>query len=98
METLLANVPGNGKFLYSVFSRFDGRDAMAFFEALGVPLKTERGNRASFPMVTRAGRCSSGGSRRWVGLAVRDRAVRLEIEEGTIRGVRESGEIIRQRR
>ena len=47
-ETLLANVPKNGRFLYSVFSRFDGRDAMAFFEALGVPLKVERGNRV-FP-------------------------------------------------
>lgn len=37
LETLLANVPGNGKFLYSVFSRFDGRDAMAFFESLASP-------------------------------------------------------------
>ena len=31
--TLLANVPRNGKFLYSAFSRFDGRDAMAFLRA-----------------------------------------------------------------
>ena len=45
---LLANVPRNGKFLYSAFSRFDGRDTMAFFESIGVPLKTERGNRV-FP-------------------------------------------------
>ena len=30
-EELLANVPKNGKFLYSAFSRFDGRDTMAFF-------------------------------------------------------------------
>ena len=41
-QTLLANIPCNGKFLYSAFSRFDGRDTMAFFEDLGVPLKTER--------------------------------------------------------
>ena len=34
-QTLLANVPRNGKFLYSAFSRFDGRDAMAFFECHG---------------------------------------------------------------
>ena len=52
-EELLANVPRNGKFLYSVFSRFNGRDAMAFFETLGVPLKTERGNRV-FPVSDRA--------------------------------------------
>ena len=38
MAGLLANVPRNGKFLYSAFSRFDGRDAMAFFKGLGVPL------------------------------------------------------------
>ena len=33
-QTLLANVPRNGKFLYSAFSRFDGRAAMAFFESI----------------------------------------------------------------
>ena len=38
-EELLANVPQNGRFLYSAFSRFDGRGTMAFFEELGVPLK-----------------------------------------------------------
>ena len=53
LQTLLANVPKNGKFLYSAFSRFDGRDAMAFFERLGVPLKTERGNRV-FPASDKA--------------------------------------------
>ena len=53
LETLLANVPRNGKFLYSAFSRFDGRDTKAFFEKLGVPLKTERGNRV-FPVSDRA--------------------------------------------
>lgn len=51
IQTLLANVPRNGKFLYSAFSRFDGRDTMAFFASIGVPLKTERGNRV-FPSVT----------------------------------------------
>ena len=45
-EDLLAHIPCNGKFLYSAFSQFDSQDTMAFFENLGVPLKTERGNRA----------------------------------------------------
>lgn len=53
LETLLTNIPRNGKFLYSAFSDFDGRDTMAFFERLGVPLKTERGNRV-FPVSDRA--------------------------------------------
>ena len=31
---LLAHIPHNGRFLYSAFSDFDGRSAMAFFEEL----------------------------------------------------------------
>ena len=37
-ETLLASIPGNGRFLYGALTRFTPRDTMAFFEALGVPL------------------------------------------------------------
>ena len=48
-EELLAHVPQNPRFLYSVFSRFDGHDAIDFFEGLGVPLKVERGKRV-FPV------------------------------------------------
>ena len=89
LETLLANTPKNGKFLYSAFSRFDGRDTMAFFEKLGVPLKTERGNRV-FPVSDRAFDISGALERRLKALRVtmvRDRAVHLEIEEGTVCGV-----------
>lgn len=89
MEDLLANVPGNGKFLFSAFSRFDGRDAMAFFEALGVPLKTERGNRV-FPVSDRAFDVSAALERRLRALGVtviRERAATLEITGAVIRGV-----------
>ena len=88
-EELLANVPRNGKFLYSAFSRFDGRDAMAFFEGLGVPLKTERGSRV-FPVSDRAFDVSAALERRLRALGValvRDRAVSLEIADGAVRGV-----------
>ena len=87
---LLANVPRNGKFLYSAFSRFDGRDAMAFFESIGVPLKTERGNRV-FPVSDRAFDVSAALERRLKALKVRlvrDRAVSLELGPGGIAGVR----------
>lgn len=47
------NIPVNGRFLYSAFSAFDSADTMNFFEELGVPLKTERGNRV-FPVSDRA--------------------------------------------
>ena len=49
IEGLLANIPCNGKFLYSAFNRFNSADTMNFFEKLGVQLKTERGNRV-FPV------------------------------------------------
>lgn len=88
MEELLANIPRNGKFLYSVFSRFDGRDAMAFFENLGVPLKTERGSRV-FPVSDRAFDVSAALERRLKALGVtlaRDRAVTLETGGGAVHG------------
>ena len=84
LETLLANTPKNGKFLYSVFSRFDGRDTKAFFESLGVPLKTERGNRV-FPVSDRAFDISAALERRLRGLKVmlaRERATSVVVEEG----------------
>ncbi len=90
VQTLLANVPRNGKFLYSAFSRFDGRDAMAFFASIGVPLKTERGNRV-FPVSDRAFDVSAALERRLKALKVslvRDRAVELEITSGAVTGVR----------
>ena len=89
LEELLANTPKNGKFLYSAFSRFDGRDAKAFFESLGVPLKTERGNRV-FPVSDRAFDISGALERRMKALKVvlrRDRAVSLDIRGGAIHGV-----------
>ncbi|MDD4808381.1 MAG: NAD(P)/FAD-dependent oxidoreductase, partial [Oscillospiraceae bacterium] len=44
----LENVPTNPRFLYGALNRFSPADTKAFFEGLGVPLKTERGRRA-FP-------------------------------------------------
>ena len=89
LEELLANIPRNGKFLYSAFSRFNAQDAMAFFEDLGTPLKTERGNRV-FPASDRAFDVSAALERRLKKLRVhlvRDRAKRLEIEDGAVRAV-----------
>lgn len=49
METLFASVVSNPKFLYSAFYGFTNEQVMELFEELGVPLKTERGNRV-FPV------------------------------------------------
>ena len=48
VKTVMANIPGDGRFLYSALNRFSPADTMAFFESNGLPLKTERGNRV-FP-------------------------------------------------
>ena len=48
-QTVLQHVPVNPRFLYSALGCFSPADVMAFFEAHGVPLKTERGNRV-FPV------------------------------------------------
>lgn len=52
-EDVLKNVPTNPRFLYSVMDRFPPEKTMEVFEAMGVPLKTERGNRV-FPVSDRA--------------------------------------------
>lgn len=41
LDDLLAGIPGNSKFLYSVFSQFDNHDIIAFFEDNNCPLKVE---------------------------------------------------------
>ena len=89
IEGLLANIPRNGKFLYSAFNRFNSADVMAFFEKLGVPLKTERGNRV-FPVSDSAFDISAALERRLKALkaqVLRDRASALEIEDGAVCGV-----------
>ena len=48
-EEVVAACPRGGKFLYGALSAFSPQDTMAFFEGLGVPLKTERGRRV-FPV------------------------------------------------
>lgn len=53
VRTLVENTVRNGRFLYSAFSSFSSYDTMDFFENLGVPLKTERGNRV-FPVSDRS--------------------------------------------
>lgn len=53
VREFIANVPRNGKFLYSAINTLPPKAAMDFFESLGLPLKTERGNRV-FPVSDRA--------------------------------------------
>lgn len=47
-DTLMSNIVTNPRFMYSAFSKFNPSDTLAFFEELGLSVKTERGNRV-FP-------------------------------------------------
>ncbi len=90
VEELLASIPRNGKFLYSAFSRFNSQDTMAFFEALKVPLKTERGNRV-FPVSDRSFDISGALEKRLRSLKVeiiRKAAEKVEAEEGKVTALR----------
>ena len=52
-QEILKNVPRNGRFLFSAMSACPPDAVMAFFEASGCSLKTERGNRV-FPVSDRS--------------------------------------------
>ena len=90
-EDFFDNIPCNGRFLYSSYAAFESSDTMAFFESLGVPLKTERGNRV-FPVSDRAEDIVIAFER-----AVRERSDRITVknakvskiltEEGRVSGV-----------
>ena len=88
-EELMQNVTTNAKFLYAAFSKLSSRDVCDFFEGEGVPLKVERGKRV-FPVSDKATDIVDAlvGACRRVGVRfVRDKAVDLEIENGSIRAV-----------
>ena len=90
VEELMAHIPRNGRFLYSALTRFTSADAMAFFEGLGVPLKTERGN-CVCPQSDIA--CDGSGAlkRRMEKLGVRwehDRATAVMTEDGAVSAVK----------
>lgn len=53
LQGLINNIPVNGRFLYSAFSKFSNKDVIKFFNNLGVKTKVERGGRV-FPESDRA--------------------------------------------
>ncbi|MBR6812071.1 MAG: aminoacetone oxidase family FAD-binding enzyme, partial [Oscillospiraceae bacterium] len=90
---IMANTPGNGKFLFSCLNRFPPEAVMEFFEQIGVPLKVERGNRV-FPVSDKAGDVVDALVRemRTLGIkTVKGRVRELLIEDGAVRGVSGDG-------
>lgn len=53
MNEFIANIPGNGKFLYSAFNHYTNQDIIQLLKKHGVMVKKERGNRV-FPLSDRS--------------------------------------------
>ena len=90
----MKNIPVNPRFLYSSFSNFDADSTMDFFEGLGVPLKTERGNRV-FPVSDNANDIADALAREMKNLGVQvvhSRVTKLITENGAVTGVRAGGQ------
>lgn len=90
VEEAVAALPRGGKFLYGAFSAFPPAEVMAFFEGLGVPLKTERGRRV-FPVSDRADDIADALARFALAPGVRvirEPVANLLTENGTVKGVR----------
>lgn len=90
IEGCMANIPHNGRFLYSALSHFEPKQVMEFFESLGVPLKVERGQRV-FPQSDRAADIIDAllrALRRCGVVLTEDRVIEIELDEGTVTGVK----------
>ena len=89
-QEVLANVPGNSRFLTGAVNRFPPSAAMELFEQLGVKLKVERGNRV-FPQSDRSADIIDAlvrELRRCKVTTVRDRAVQIVCEDGAVVAVK----------
>lgn len=96
-DTFFANVVHHPAFLRSAYASFSCYDTMAFFERLGVPLKTERGGRV-FPVSDRASDIVQALTDRLQQLdvsVVHAEAESLCVTDGRISGVRlKTGEVL----
>ena len=97
IDTFIQHVPENGRFLYSALNALNPQETMDLFESLGVPLKTERGNRV-FPISDKAVdivdalvKYAKGGDVHFV----EGRVTELVIEDGVCCGVKlEDGRVL----
>ncbi len=90
VRNLVDNTIRNGKFLFGAFHNFDSDSCMAFFEELGVPLKTERGNRV-FPVSDKSSDVISALARELkrldINVRLNETVQRLNSENGRITSI-----------
>ena len=90
VKQFMANIPGDGRFLYSAVNRFSPTDVINFFESRGLELKTERGNRV-FPVSDNANDvagCLVQLLRRAGVKTMQTTATALLVEDGAVCGVK----------
>lgn len=89
-EQFLLNIPRNPRFLYSALKCLDNQGTMVLMEALGLPLKQERGGRV-FPQSDHASdvtRALEAGLRQAGGrVALGAQVASLWLEDGAVKGV-----------
>lgn len=87
---LIKYIPGNGKFLYGAFSRFDNEDIINFFENLGIAVKEEDHGRM-FPVSNSAKSVVEALLNRMSQLKVKTRlkapVEEIEYQEGAVTGI-----------
>lgn len=88
-QTVMNNIPRNPRFMFSSLDGFAPKDTKAFFESLGVELKTERGNRV-FPVSDSAKQIVSalvGAAKDAGAQIIFDEARELIVQGGAVKGV-----------
>lgn len=96
IKDFLTNISGDGRFLYSALNRLSPRETMQFFESLGLPLKTERGNRV-FPVSDNANDVAGTLARNLERSGVRhirESAKHIITENGEVTGVKTDSGVI----
>lgn len=89
-DEFISNVPTNPKFLYGAINSFTPSDTMKLVESLGVPLKTERGNRV-FPVSDKASDIVRAFVRYSRCEIIHERVEKLIVDNGTVKGITANG-------
>lgn len=95
-DTVMRNIPRNGRFLFSALAACPPEKVMAFFEQNGCPLKIERGNRV-FPVSDRSQsvlECLQKQLKKWNVTVKTDRVRHILTENGVVTGVQTQKETI----
>ena len=96
VREVMANIPGESRFLYSALTAFPPERVMQFFEDHGLPLKTERGKRV-FPQSDQANDVANLMQRicRENGVSIlRAEAKGISLHDGAVSGVKTQDETV----